>query len=737
MLPQYEPPHRAARDDREGVAADRADRLRRPSGPRHAAARAGRPQERLDGRPRLRGRQRGLLAASRTFLDTALDLLRLSGRRPARSGGRRPRIRRPGGRHGASPSRCSFSPPRRRTGFGARAPGPARRWRRSRCARAASWSARATTMRWRVTATAPRWLIYLLAGVAGGDRDRALPRPGAGGLRAPGDVPPRGPAEATGIWWPLPVAAASTGGIGALAWTAFKVGALSFGGGFVIIPLMQQDAVHVYHWMSDAQFLNAVALGQVTPGPVVATVAAVGYAAHGVGGGAARRGGRVRSRASPSSCSAAVASSGCAETTGRGPSWTAPGRRRSARSSAPPSPSPAASTRPGRSRVLAAAAVSLLVARRGVVETLVASGGVGARGADGPPSWPRASVGPKLGSMEEGTATAAVPEGLGASGGRAARPPDPDQHRQPARQRGPGPGVPAEGSLTTAGFECELLEAEPGRPNLVARLRGASDGPTLTFLGHVDTVRADPDEWSFDPWAGDVADGWVRGRGALDMKGQVASEVAAAAVALGGSGWRPPAGELHAGDHRRRGGRRRARGAVALRSEQPDAVRSDFVVNEGGGQLVEFGGPAPLHAQRRGEGDLPDEAADPRRGRATPPCRGSATTRCSSWPATWRRSPSSRLPSRPTSARRCSRRSSASPSPARRGSAPGSSGCAPRSRCSPTTWSSRCWASPSRRPGPSAGKKANVIPVGGRGPDRLPGAPRARARTTPCASSPR
>jgi chromate transporter len=80
------------------------------------------------------------------------------------------------------------------------------------------------------------------------------------------------------------IAAASSGGIGALAWTAFKVGALSFGGGFVIIPLMQADAVDVYHWMTDAQFLNAVALGQVTPGPVVATVAAVGYAAHGVGG---------------------------------------------------------------------------------------------------------------------------------------------------------------------------------------------------------------------------------------------------------------------------------------------------------------------------------------------------------------------------------------------------------------------------------------------------------------------
>jgi chromate transporter len=91
------------------------------------------------------------------------------------------------------------------------------------------------------------------------------------------------------IHWPAlgPLASAlpRTGALGSLAWTAFKVGALSFGGGFVIIPLMQGDAVHTYHWMSNAQFLNAVALGQITPGPVVATVAAVGYAAHGLLGG--------------------------------------------------------------------------------------------------------------------------------------------------------------------------------------------------------------------------------------------------------------------------------------------------------------------------------------------------------------------------------------------------------------------------------------------------------------------
>jgi chromate transporter len=73
--------------------------------------------------------------------------------------------------------------------------------------------------------------------------------------------------------------------LASVAWVAIKVGGLSFGGGFVIIPLMQSDAVNRYHWMTGAQFLNAVALGQVTPGPVVQTVAVVGYAAAGIAGG--------------------------------------------------------------------------------------------------------------------------------------------------------------------------------------------------------------------------------------------------------------------------------------------------------------------------------------------------------------------------------------------------------------------------------------------------------------------
>jgi chromate transporter len=71
----------------------------------------------------------------------------------------------------------------------------------------------------------------------------------------------------------------------ALAWTALKVGALSFGGGFVIVPIMRGDAVTTHHWMTAAAFATAVAIGQLTPGPVVATVAAVGFAAAGWAGG--------------------------------------------------------------------------------------------------------------------------------------------------------------------------------------------------------------------------------------------------------------------------------------------------------------------------------------------------------------------------------------------------------------------------------------------------------------------
>jgi acetylornithine deacetylase/succinyl-diaminopimelate desuccinylase-like protein len=143
-------------------------------------------------------------------------------------------------------------------------------------------------------------------------------------------------------------------------------------------------------------------------------------------------------------------------------------------------------------------------------------------------------------------------------------------------------------TLTEAGFECELLAAEAGRPNLVARLRGESDGPTLCLLGHVDTVPAEPSEWSFDPWAGDVVNGEIRGRGAQDMKDQVAAEVAAAAT-LGREGWRPASGELLvvATADEEMGA---AAGAQWLCREHADRVRCDYVLNEGGGVAFEVDG---------------------------------------------------------------------------------------------------------------------------------------------------
>jgi chromate transporter len=178
--------------------------------------------------------------------------------------------------------------------------------------------------------------------------------------------------------WPLlPLALAGAGGLGALAWVALKVGALSYGGGFVIIPLMQADAVDTYGWMTSAQFLNAVALGQVTPGPVVHTVAVVGYAAAGIGGAllatvvafapsfsfvliGADRFDRLRSNASvrgfldgagPAAIGAIIGSA---------------------------IPLARALEQPWQLALLAAAIVALFALRRGVVLTLVAAGIAGA-----------------------------------------------------------------------------------------------------------------------------------------------------------------------------------------------------------------------------------------------------------------------------------------------------------------------------------------------------------------------
>ncbi|MGZ8579229.1 MAG: chromate efflux transporter, partial [Actinomycetota bacterium] len=135
-----------------------------------------------------------------------------------------------------------------------------------------------------------RWLLYLVAGAAAAATVGArlvvvLIVCGAIEVIVRTRSGPGAPRRSAVLLAPLGTSSVAVGGLTALAWVAFKVGALSYGGGFVIIPLRQHDAVVAYHWLTGSQFLNAVALGQITPGPVVQTVAVVGYAAAGLGGG--------------------------------------------------------------------------------------------------------------------------------------------------------------------------------------------------------------------------------------------------------------------------------------------------------------------------------------------------------------------------------------------------------------------------------------------------------------------
>ena len=141
--------------------------------------------------------------------------------------------------------------------------------------------------------------------------------------------------------------------------------------------------------------------------------------------------------------------------------------------------------------------------------------------------------------------------------------------------------------LEESGVACELYARIPERASLVARIPGRAGGPSLLFLSHTDTVLADASEWQVDPWSGELRDGEVWGRGALDMKGQVAaSAVAFASLARDGF---EPAGDLifaatadeEVGDDF---------GLSWLCEAHPEAVRADFAINEGAGERIELGG---------------------------------------------------------------------------------------------------------------------------------------------------
>jgi acetylornithine deacetylase/succinyl-diaminopimelate desuccinylase-like protein len=145
--------------------------------------------------------------------------------------------------------------------------------------------------------------------------------------------------------------------------------------------------------------------------------------------------------------------------------------------------------------------------------------------------------------------------------------------------------------LEPFGVECELYARTSERANLVARIRGRGDGPRLVFLSHTDTVLADPAEWTVDPWSGELRDGQVWGRGALDMKGQVAASAVAIAL-LAREGFEPRGDLIFAATADEEVGDDPDFGLSWLCREHPEAVRCEFAVNEGAGDRVEVGGHA-------------------------------------------------------------------------------------------------------------------------------------------------
>ncbi len=143
--------------------------------------------------------------------------------------------------------------------------------------------------------------------------------------------------------------------------------------------------------------------------------------------------------------------------------------------------------------------------------------------------------------------------------------------------------------LEPFGVECELYARVPERASLVARIPGSGDGPRLLFLSHTDTVLADPAEWTVDPWSGELRDGHVWGRGALDMKGQVAAS-AVAMASLAREGFRPRGDLIFAATADEEVGDDPDFGLSWLCREHPEAVRAEYAINEGAGDRVVVGG---------------------------------------------------------------------------------------------------------------------------------------------------
>ncbi|HEY4674805.1 MAG TPA: M20/M25/M40 family metallo-hydrolase [Candidatus Bathyarchaeia archaeon] len=140
--------------------------------------------------------------------------------------------------------------------------------------------------------------------------------------------------------------------------------------------------------------------------------------------------------------------------------------------------------------------------------------------------------------------------------------------------------------LEKEGFECELLESASGRGNVITRIRGTREKPRLLLLSHLDVVTADPKEWSVNPFEGLVKDGFVWGRGALDMKSMTAMEVMVMKLLKRNGANLKGDVILAATADEEKGGEA---GASWLARNHPEKIQARYVINEGGGLAIPIG----------------------------------------------------------------------------------------------------------------------------------------------------
>jgi acetylornithine deacetylase/succinyl-diaminopimelate desuccinylase-like protein len=137
--------------------------------------------------------------------------------------------------------------------------------------------------------------------------------------------------------------------------------------------------------------------------------------------------------------------------------------------------------------------------------------------------------------------------------------------------------------LSSEGFECEIIESKPSRGNVITKLKGTGEKPSLLLLSHLDVVAANPNEWTVDPFSGEVKDGFVWGRGALDMKSMTAIEVMTMKLLKRNNIKLKGDVLLAATADEEKGG---FDGAGYLLANYKDKIYADYVLNEGGGTAV-------------------------------------------------------------------------------------------------------------------------------------------------------